>query len=87
MVRIYLLVFNTELQPEKWYTQAIVVSPFAAQDKRVRELFRLEVQGKGIRQPPRIGVLAGGLAVGNTDGFGFCAPQAAEPEGNVPNGS
>ena len=87
----YVLLFNAEVEPEKWYTRAVMVDPSngspnggtarggtadgGTSDVIVRELFSAELHSKGTGQPPRLAILLEGIAVGNADGFGYFTPK------------
>jgi hypothetical protein len=77
----YVLLFNAEVEPEKWYTRAVLVDPAlgsdggGSPDGRVRDLLSVEIHSKGTGQSPRLAILEDGLAVGNADGFGYYVPK------------
>jgi hypothetical protein len=81
----FVLLFNAEVEPEKWYTRAVIVDPYSGAHE---DLASVEVESKGTGQAPRLAVLKEGLALGNADGFGWFAPKAegeskAAPEPKV----
>ena len=65
----WLFVFNEQdTSSEKWYTRVSVVDP----DSGKSELWlQVEIASKGTGLLPRISPVAGGLAVGNSEGYGW----------------
>ncbi len=73
----WLFVFN-EQDPsnEKWYTRVSVVDPGSGNS----ELWlQVEIASKGTGLLPRISPVAGGLAVGNSEGYGWFTTAAPVP--------
>jgi hypothetical protein len=73
----FLLAFNGEVGPEKWYTRVVLVDPATGS---TQELAKAEIKSKGTGLPPRLALLDGGLALGNADGFGWFAPKDEREE-------
>jgi len=65
----WLFAFNEQdTESEKWYTRIARVDPKSGD----AELWiNVEISGKGTGQPPRLCPVAGGLAVGNSEGYGW----------------
>lgn len=75
----WLFVFNEQdTSSEKWYTRVSVIDPASGKS----ELWlQVEITGKGTGLLPRISPVAGGLAVGNSEGYGwFTAAELEFPE-------
>jgi len=65
----WLFAFNAQdAESEKWYTRVVAVDPATGEAQRWIEV---EISGKGTGQAPRICPVAGGLAVGNSEGYGW----------------
>ena len=73
----WLFVFNEqEPESEKWYTRVIAVRPENGESELWLET---EISGKGTGQPARLAAVAGGLMLGNADGFGWFRRSADVP--------
>ncbi|MBN1441969.1 MAG: PQQ-binding-like beta-propeller repeat protein, partial [Planctomycetes bacterium] len=57
-----------ERESEKWYTRVVAVSP---EDGFVETWLTAKISGKGTGQPARLATAAGGIALGNSEGFGW----------------
>ena len=80
----WLLPFNVQKEEgERWVTRVVAFDP----STRAQETWvEVEISGKGTGQTPRICPLEDGLAVGNSDGFGWftrSAPPEDEPDGDA----
>lgn len=73
----WLFVFNEQdTSSEKWYTRVSVIDPASGQS----ELWlQVEIASKGTGMLPRISPVAGGLAVGNSEGYGWFTTAELEP--------
>jgi outer membrane protein assembly factor BamB len=80
----WLLAYNEQDDAEKWYTRVVALEP---ESGAAEPWFGIEIPGKGTGQPPRLATVAGGLAAGNAEGFGWFtalplelpeSPEAAE---------
>ncbi|MDE0740131.1 MAG: PQQ-binding-like beta-propeller repeat protein [Planctomycetota bacterium] len=76
----WLFVFNEQdRSSEKWYTRVSTIDPVSGES----ELWlQVEISGKGTGLMPRISPVAGGLSVGNSEGYGWftAARLASEDE-------
>ena len=75
----WLFVFNEQdTSSEKWYTRVSVIDPESGSS----ELWlQVEIASRGTGLLPRISPVAGGLAVGNSEGYGwFTTAELATPE-------
>lgn len=80
----WLFVVNVqESEGQKWYTRTIVVSPTGGEPEVWIEA---AISGKGTGQPGRLAAVAGGLALGNSEGFGLYRPPS-EQRDDTPAGS
>jgi outer membrane protein assembly factor BamB len=75
----WLFAFN-EQDPssQKWYTRVVVLDP---QSGDLHRWLHVGIAGRGTGQPPRFSVAAGGLAVGNAEGFGRFTLDLPPPAG------
>ena len=73
----WLFVFNEQdSSTEKWYTRVSAIDPASGQS----ELWlQVEISGKGTGLLPRISPVAGGLSVGNAEGYGWFTAAAPAP--------
>ena len=69
---------DRDTSSEKWYTRVSVVDPTSGKS----ELWlQVEIASKGTGLLPRISPVAGGLAVGNSEGYGwFTTAELVLPE-------
>ena len=76
----WLFVFNEQdSSSEKWYTRVSTIDPVSGKS----ELWlQVEISGKGTGLLPKISPVAGGLSVGNSEGYGWftAARPASEDE-------
>ena len=81
----WLFVFNEQdSSSEKWYTRVSTIDPVSGES----ELWlQVEISGKGTGLMPRISPVAGGLSVGNSEGYGwFTTARLAGEDENGGNG-
>ena len=81
----WLFVINEhDSSSEKWYTRVSTIDPVSGKS----ELWlQVEISGKGTGLLPRISPVAGGLSVGNSEGYGwFTAARLAGEDEDGANG-
>ena len=77
----WLFAFNEqEEEGGKWFTRIVALAPETGATERWIEI---EISGKGTGQPPRLCPVAGGLAVGNSEGYGWFTRELPDDDEGI----